>query len=75
MANHEELGGSEDFTPYLVRDTVPSCDKVHHALRSIHSQPNHLKHWGNLFTYEKPDSQEIQINGKTGKKGRIYTGR
>jgi len=58
----DKYGGSEDFSEYKIRDTVSSCDKLSHALRSIAHQPNHLSFWkkvGRIFTYEKPINKKV----------------
>lgn len=41
----QELGGSEDFSVYQVRDTVPYCDKGSHRESSLYHAPQHRDHW------------------------------
>ena len=52
----DNLGGSEtaqDLKDYKTQDQLPSCDKGGHKERSIVNQPNHLKHWNDLYKIKK----------------------
>lgn len=41
-----QYGGADNPKDYLHLPDPRYCDKPHHALRSMHHQPNHGKHWG-----------------------------
>jgi hypothetical protein len=43
MREADKLGGF-DPNDYIKPDEKRSCDKKNHFLRSLHWQPNHMKH-------------------------------
>ena len=43
-----DLLGGADLADYTSPDTIRSCDKGDHKLRSLVAQPNHQEHWKKL---------------------------
>jgi len=49
----KSCGGSDPSIEYKKVDTIRSCDKIAHLLRSIFWQPNHLKNKRNKERVKK----------------------